>query len=234
MTWSDLPIDLIHYTSSHLPIVDYLRLFVVCTSWNYVLSNDVPNGIQCRPSPWLLLPSEAGEASNSLTFREFTIKEEETSVGCHLRFSSLDSYIIGRRCFGSKDGWLMTLEKEDLQARLFNPLTKAEISFPSLFTIPKDEGTDEECLRDIYFQKIIVSSNDLSGTAIVIYGRTKSLALERLGDQTWVLGPQLPLYAIMHVEQFEDVYYHQEDKRFYTITHFSMVLAFDVNGKNLN
>ncbi|KAH0465178.1 hypothetical protein IEQ34_005281 [Dendrobium chrysotoxum] len=258
MAWSALPIDLLHCIASQLPIIDYLRFSVVCTSWNSVLSNDISNRIQCRPSPWLLLPNEAGEASNTLTFRDFTIKEEEVGVSCHRRFSSLDSYITNRRCFGSKDGWLMTLDKEDLQPHLFNPLTKTEISLPSLFTIPKDQGqmikpqygldgsirffcneiysyfsTDEEGLRDIYFQKIIISSNDLLGTTIAIYGRTKSLALARPGDQTWVLGPQLSLYAMMHADQFEDVYYYKEDKRFYTITHFSMVLAFDLNGQNI-
>ncbi|KAH0466252.1 hypothetical protein IEQ34_006355 [Dendrobium chrysotoxum] len=104
MAWSDLPIDLLRRISSHLSIVDLVRLSVVCTSWNLTLTNYALLGFQCRPSPWLLLPNDNGEASDTLTFYEITIEEEEVSVGCQRRFSSLNSRIYGRRCFGSKDG----------------------------------------------------------------------------------------------------------------------------------
>ncbi|XP_020688749.1 putative F-box protein At4g22660 [Dendrobium catenatum] len=257
MAWNDLPMDLLRCISSQLSIVDLARLSIVCTSWNLTLANYALLGFQCYPSPWLLLPNDVGEASDTLTFYDVTI-EEKADVGCHRRFSSLSSLIYGRRCFGSNDGWLVTLDKIDLQPHLFNPLTKAEILLPSLFTIPKDQGhiiepeyapdgsirffcnevssyftVDEEGLRDIYFHKIIVSSNDSFRTTVVIYGFTKALALARPGDQAWVLGPQLPPYTLKHNEQFEDVYYHDEDQRFYAITHFSMVLSFDLNGQNV-
>ncbi|XP_020673885.1 putative F-box protein At4g22660 [Dendrobium catenatum] len=259
MAWSDLPIDILRCISSYLSIVDLVRLSVVCTLWNLTLTNYALLRFQCRPSPWLLLPNDVGEASDTLTFYDVTIEEEEeVSVGYQRRFSSLSSHIYGRRCFGSKDGWLVTLDKIDLQPQLFNPLTKAELLLPSLFTIPKDHGhiiepkyapdgsirffcnetslyftVGEEGLRDIYFHKIIVSSNDLFRTTVVIYGFTKALALARPGDQTWVIGPQLAPYTLKHNEQFEDVYYHDEDQRFYAITHFSMVVAFDLNGQNV-
>ncbi|KAH0465889.1 hypothetical protein IEQ34_005992 [Dendrobium chrysotoxum] len=184
--------------------------------------------------------------------------KKEGDVDCCIRFSSLDSHIFGRRCFGSKDGWLVTLDQTDLQPRLFNPLTKTEISLPSLFTIPEDQwhrikpqygldghiefyydekhrsfAADAESFRDLYFHKIVLSSNDPFGTAVVVYGLSKLLALAKPSDNAWVLGPQLPPYHIDQFEEFEDVYFHEEEQMFYAITHFSAVLAFDLDGKNV-
>ncbi|KAH0459070.1 hypothetical protein IEQ34_012469 [Dendrobium chrysotoxum] len=256
MAWSNLPVDLLYCISSQLPVVDFLRFSVVCTSWNSAFANNARIRIHFHPSPWLLLPNNTGEASDTLTFWDLTIKEEV--IVCHHHFSSLSGHIFGRRCIGSKDGWLVTLDKKDLQPCIFNPLTKAEISLPSLFTIPEDkyhrmkpeyasDGSielfyNEICpafctyakdFRDVYFQKIVISSNDLLGTAIVIYGYNKLLALTRPGDQAWVLGPHLPPYHTNKHDEFEDVYYHEEEQKFYAITHFSRVLAFDHNGQNV-
>ncbi|XP_020676735.2 probable F-box protein At4g22060 [Dendrobium catenatum] len=248
MAWSNLPIDLLCCISSHLSIVDLVRLSVVCTSWSSTLDNYALLGFQCRPSPWLLLSNDVEEASDTLNFRELTI-EREVVLSFHRRFSSIGSHTYGRRYFGSKDGWLVTLDKIDLQPRLFNPITKAEISLPSLFTLIEpqyapesyirisfneiffDYTTDE--FRDIYFHKFIVSSNDSSGTVVVIFGIRKALALASSEDLTWVLGPTLSPFNTMDEEQFEDVCYHEENQRFYAITNFSMVLAFDLNGQNV-
>ncbi|XP_020676841.2 uncharacterized protein LOC110095579 [Dendrobium catenatum] len=237
MAWCDLTIDLLCCISSHLSIVDLVRLSVVCTSWNFTLPNYALIGIQCRPSPWLLLSNDVRETSDELTFRELTIEEEEAAVSFRRRFSSIGSHIYGRRCFGSNNGWLVTLDKIDLQPRLFNPVTKAEISLPSLFTLIElqyaPDGSMNDSLRDIYFHKIIVSSNDSFGTAVVIYGFKKELALAKLEALTWVLGPQLSPYSTVDDEQFEDVCYHEENQLFYAITNFSMVLSFDLNGQNV-
>ncbi|KAI0518980.1 hypothetical protein KFK09_006419 [Dendrobium nobile] len=249
MAWSDLPIDLLCCISSHLSIVDLVKLSVVCTSWNFTFANYALLGFQCSPSTWLLLSNDVGEASNTLTFCELSIEREEAIVSCHHRFSSIGSNTFGRRCFGSKDGWLVTLDKKDLEPRLFNPITKAEISLPSLFTLIEpqyapngsirisfneiffDFTTDE--FRDIYFHKFIVSSNDSTGTVVVIFGIIKALALASSEDLTWVLGPTLSPYNIEDEEQFEDVCFHEENQRFYAITNFSMVLSFDLNGQNV-
>ncbi|KAI0518975.1 hypothetical protein KFK09_006414 [Dendrobium nobile] len=249
MAWSDLPIDLLCCISSHLSIVDLVRLSVVCTSWSSTLDNYALLGFQCCPSSWLLLSNDVEEASDTLTFHELTIEREDAILSVHRRFSSIGSHTYGRRYLGSNDGWLVTLDKIDLQPRLFNPVTKAEISLPSLFTLIEpqyapdsyirisfneiffDFTTDE--FRDIYFHKIIVSSNDSSGTVVVIFGIRKALALASSEDPTWVLGPTLSPYNTMDEEQFEDVCYHEEDQRFYAITNFSLVLAFDLNGQNV-
>ncbi|PKU66119.1 probable F-box protein At4g22060 [Dendrobium catenatum] len=256
MAWSNLPVDLLYYISSKLHVVDFLRFSVVCTSWNSTFANNAHKHIHFHPSPWLLLPSKKGEASDTLAFWDLTIKEED--IACHHHFSSLNGHIFGRRCISSKDGWLVTLDKKDLRPRIFNPLTKAEISFPSLFTIPDDkyhtikpeyasDGSIELSYKEIcrglctytkyfcnvYFQKIVISSNDPHGTAIVIYGYDKLLALARPGDRAWVLGPQLLPYNTNDHDEFEDVCYHEEEQRFYAITRFSRVLAFDHNGQNV-
>ncbi|KAI0518951.1 hypothetical protein KFK09_006389 [Dendrobium nobile] len=258
MAWSDLPIDLLYCISSHLLVVDFLRFSAVCTSWNSGLDNNALFRIKCCPSPWLCLPSNVGEVSDTLIFYDLTMKKEEGNVNSCLRLSSLGSHIFGRRCFGSKDGWMVTLDKTDLQPRLFNPLTKAEISLPSLFTIPEDQWhrikpqyaldghvefyydekhpsfeADVENFRDLYFQKIVLSSNDPFGTAVVVYGLSKLLALAKPCDHAWVLGPELPPYHIDQFEEFEDVYFHEEEQMFYAITHFSAVLAFDLDGNNV-
>ncbi|XP_020587574.1 putative F-box protein At4g22660 [Phalaenopsis equestris] len=254
MAWSDLPVDLLGSISSHLPIVDFLRFSAVCTSWNSALAINSLIRIQCRPSPWLLLPNNAGEPSDTLTFRDLTIKDSRSS---HHRFSSLSENISGRCCIGSKDGWLVTVDIKDLQPRLFNPITRAEISLPSLLTIP---GTNEHLIKpeyapddsidscingsnsyvtayqkllDVYFRKIVLSSNNSSGTAVVIYRHKKSLALARPGDRAWVLGPLLPTYrGEYYNDEFDDIYYNEEEQMFYVITHFSAMLAFDHNGQN--
>ncbi|KAI0492048.1 hypothetical protein KFK09_026313 [Dendrobium nobile] len=249
MAWCDLPIDLLRCISSHLSIVDLVRLSIVCTSWNFTLANYALLGFQCRPSTWLLLSNDVGEASGTLTFCELTIEREEAIVSFHRRFSSIGSNTFGRRCFGSKDGWLVTLDKIDLQPRLFNPITKAEISLPSLFTLIEPQYAPDGSiriyyneifldftpydLRDMFFHKIIVSSNDSSRTVVVIFGITKALALARSEDLTWILGPQLSPYNTEEEEQFEDACYHEKNQRFYAITNFSMVLSFDLNGQNV-
>ncbi|KAL0922265.1 hypothetical protein M5K25_006238 [Dendrobium thyrsiflorum] len=250
MAWSNLPIDLLHCISSHLPVVDFLRFSVVCTSWNSGLANNAIRRIKCRPSPWLCLPSNAGEFSDTLTFWDLTMKKEDGDVDCYLRFSSLGSHIFGRRCFGSKDGWLVTLDKTVLQPRLFNPLTKDEIYLPSLFTIPKINGIKSSpntpltvmssfiIMKSIHplpqmRKKIVLSSNNPFGTAVVVYGFSKLLALAKPSDHAWVLGPQRPPYHNDQFEEFEDVYFHEEEQMFYAITHFSAVLAFDFEGNNV-
>ncbi|XP_020674423.1 uncharacterized protein LOC110093779 [Dendrobium catenatum] len=249
MAWSDLPIELLCCISSHLSIVDLVRLSVVCTSWTFTLANYALIGFQCHPSPWLLLSNDVREASDELTFRELTIREEDAVLSFRRRFSSIGSHTYGRRCFGSNNGWLVTLDKTDLQPRLFNPITKAEILFPSLFTLIEiqyaSDGSirilDNETffdimaddVRDIYFHKIIVSSNDSYGTAVVIYGIKKKLALAKSEALTWVHGPHLSPYSTEDDEQFEDVCYNQENQIFYAITNLSMVLAFDLNGQNV-
>ncbi|XP_020676825.1 putative F-box protein At4g17565 [Dendrobium catenatum] len=249
MAWSDLPIDLLRRISSQLSIVELVRLSLVCTSWNFTPTNCALLRFQCRPSPWLLLSNDVNEASGTLTFRELTIEGEEAIISFQRRFSSITYNTYGRRCFGSKDGWLVTLDKIELQPRLFNPITKANILLPSLydFIMPQfasDGFIRNSCneilldimsddLRDIYFHKFIFSSNNASGTVVVIYGIKKALALARSEDLTWVLGPQLSFYSTKDDEQFEDVCYHEENERFYAITNFSMVLAFDLNGENV-
>ncbi|XP_020676781.2 putative F-box protein At4g22180 [Dendrobium catenatum] len=249
MAWSDLPIELLCCISSHLSIVDLVRLSVVCISWSSTLDNYALLGFQCRPSPWLLLSNDVEEASDTLNFHELTIEREEAVLSFHRRFSSIGSHTYGRRYFGSKDGWLVTLDKIDLQPRLFNPITKAEISLPSLFTLIEPQYDPESYIRisfneifvyfttdefrDRYFHKIIVSSNDSSGTVVVIFGIRKALALASSEDLTWVLGPTLSPYNTMDEEEFEDVCYYEENQRFYAITNFSMVLAFDLNGQNV-
>ncbi|XP_028554939.1 uncharacterized protein LOC114580704 [Dendrobium catenatum] len=249
MAWSDLPIDILCCISSHLCIVDLVRLSVVCTSWSFTLANYALLGFQCCPSPWLLHSYDVEEASDTLTFYELTIEREEVVVSFHRRFSSIGGHTYGRRCFGSKYGWLVTLDKTDLQPCLFNPITKAEISLPSLFTLINPQYAPDGSirifctdfffdimindLRDKYFHKFIISSNDSSGSIVVIYGVIKQLALARLEDPTWVLGPHLSPYSMEGKQQFEDVCYHEENQRFYAITNFSMVLAFDLNGQNV-
>ncbi|PKU77143.1 Putative F-box protein [Dendrobium catenatum] len=257
MAWSDLPKDLLCSISSQLPIVDFIRFSVVCTSWNYVVANNIILGNGFHPSPWLLLPDEAGEASGTLTFYDIAIKEEG-GLDRHHNLSSLGYHISGHRCIGSNDGWLVTLDKIDLQPRIFNPLTKAEICLPSLFTIPEEQchsimpeyasdgsfetfyneihpqfSTNAKSIHEIYFGKIVISSNDSHGTAIVIHGYRISLALTKPDDQAWELGPQMPYYDTNELEEFEDIFYHKEEQRFYAITHFSMVLAFDLKGQNI-
>ncbi|KAI0518971.1 hypothetical protein KFK09_006410 [Dendrobium nobile] len=249
MAWSNLPIDILCCISSHLSIVDLVRLSVVCTSWSFTLTNYALLGFHCCPSPWLLLSYDVEEASDTLSFRELTIEREEAVISVNRCFSSLGSHTYGRRYFGSKDGWLVTLDKTDLQPRLFNPITKVEISLPSLFTLINPQYAPDgsirisctgfffyimiDDLRDTYIHKFIISSNDSSGIVVVIYGITKQLALARLEDPTWVLGPQLSPYSTEDKQQFEDVCYHEENQRFYAITNFSMVLAFDLNGQNV-
>lgn len=88
--------------------------------------------------------------------------------------------------------------------------------------------------RDAYFRKIVISSEDPSGTAVVIYGYPKLLAFKRPIDRTWVLGPRLPSNHYMNEwEEFDDVYFNEEEQRFYAITHLSAVLTFDLNGQDV-
>ncbi|PKU79492.1 hypothetical protein MA16_Dca000838 [Dendrobium catenatum] len=54
-----------------------------------------------------------------------------------------------------------------------------------------------------------------------------------LEDLTWVLGPQLSPNNTKDKEQFENVCYHEQNHKFYTITNFSMVFSSDLNGQNV-
>ncbi|KAH0465810.1 hypothetical protein IEQ34_005913 [Dendrobium chrysotoxum] len=227
MSYSDLPIDILLCISSHLGIVNYLQFF------------DFPVKLERPPthSPSMILPLKKKKvvpvpivpSLPLIVVSPVVVALAPRNDGLRFTASPLQPSHKGRNITPIPfyhPQRSRAYERTPIWPQRLHHLKKKNEIF-SYFSI------DEEGLHDIYFQKIIVSSNDLFETAIAIFGPAKSLALARPGNQTWVLCPQLPLYAMQHEDQFEDSYYHEEDKRFYTITHFLMVLTFELNRKKI-
>ncbi|PKA53196.1 putative F-box protein [Apostasia shenzhenica] len=245
--WDLLPGDLLRSVVSRLRADDFVRACSVSREWRLVLLKEPQLLSPAQEFPWLLLPSlRVGELPSSCSFLRIPDRRR-----FHLPYLP---EISGRRCVGSKDGWLVTLDLISLQPRILNPLTRAELPLPFLPTeAPGDEvrirrrpdgsiyefwytrfanheGNPPSKFPDLYVKKIALSTVP-TGVTAVICGCVgiNIIALAKPGDDRWSAVPDTPLD-----DYFEDVVYREDDGRFYAVTGHASVLAFNVDGSMIS
>lgn len=117
--WSSLPVELLGLIAKQLRFAqDYVRFGAVCKSWRWVILQR--DGSLCSLLPLLML---AEKEFNDL--REFCCPFIDRMFKLYL------PEIRGKRCWGSSDGWLVTIGS-DFQMCLLNPLTRKQILLPPL------------------------------------------------------------------------------------------------------
>ncbi|XP_074268226.1 F-box protein KIB4-like [Silene latifolia] len=184
--WSSLPLDVLSIIALKLESFEEFFYFsVVCRWWNRA-SSSIKHGWRARPTvPWLLLAENTKENPNCIR-KIFNLNNTKC-------YNLSLPQTFGRRCWGSAYGWIAMID-HDYSVRLFNPITKAEILFPSLETIASysnnfDKNKDSDRLLQLYFTKLIVLKVPRSGqyefVIMVVYDFSKGLAFARHEDESW-------------------------------------------------
>ncbi|KAJ4744482.1 F-box protein family-like [Rhynchospora pubera] len=122
--WNDIPLDLLELLLTHLSLVDSLRLFTVCKSWN--LASDSIH--KAKTWPWLMYQEKLDGTCKLLD--PFTGKEYTTRVG-------LPSSVFPTQMLCSKDGWVIILDAANTML-MVNPLNQYVVKLPFLEEF--DEG----------------------------------------------------------------------------------------------
>ncbi|KAL3534657.1 hypothetical protein ACH5RR_003118 [Cinchona calisaya] len=116
--WSQIPYDIVQMIGVRLDAVeDFLAFSAVCRSWRSIYSTR-----KWTPGPqvpWLMLSDN--ENSNRRSF--FSLYREKV-----YELELPEAH--GRRCWGSNDGWLVTIGS-DLEIHLLNAFTRVRMRLPA-------------------------------------------------------------------------------------------------------
>ncbi|PIA56774.1 hypothetical protein AQUCO_00700847v1 [Aquilegia coerulea] len=202
----DLTVELLEEIASHMDsYLDYMRLRAVCLTWK----SSLPEKPRRLPSqlPCLMFPCDDNHDHHG--FLSMFIGSEGEVYNLELPNTQ------DKLCRGSSQGWLITVEKGP-SVDLVNPLTKARMQLPPIYTFPdvleyQPERVGEEFLvrlvylfteyhnlhidlaamEQTFVQKVILSSSpgtsDKSCIAMAIYGDRSRLAYCKIGDKEWKL-----------------------------------------------
>ncbi|KAL3830773.1 hypothetical protein ACJIZ3_019575 [Penstemon smallii] len=210
--WSELPFELLKLISrlSHF-LDDYVRFGLVCKSWRAALLLKDKNN-SCSLLPLLM----------------FTENENCLRLFCSPFNNRLYQFdlpeIYDRRCWGSSNGWLVTLDAK-YELHLFNPLSSVQILLPSLHKNLKNLTYNPDVSRDRFFKKVVLSSNSSLGNCVVlaIYSYNK-IAFAKPGIESWT-----PLQCSS--TSIQDAIYF--GGKFYVADSSGDVIIFDSNGIHL-
>ncbi|KAK9741309.1 hypothetical protein RND81_03G096800 [Saponaria officinalis] len=189
--WSLLPLDLLAIIAlKSETFEDFYYFSAVCRSWNHAWSS-IKHQWRATPVPWLLLAENTNDNPNHLR-NIFNLGNNK----CY-QFNLPETF--GTRCWGSPYGWLV-MASRDFSIRLYNPITKAHICFPSLETFPNppeyfDTGKQDYphwCLTRFLSKLILLKVSQIGhdhedGEFVImaLYNEKECLAFSRLGDQSW-------------------------------------------------
>ncbi|XP_074287111.1 putative F-box protein At4g22660 isoform X2 [Silene latifolia] len=185
--WSTLPLDLLGDIAMRLETIeDFIYFSAVCQSWNRV-SYLIKHQWRPIPIPWLLLSENT--SNNPHCVRKIFNPSNNKCYKLNLPET------FGTRCWGSDYGWVAMVDR-DLNVRLFNPITKAEIRFPSVETIPDRPPYDKEIdereenyinwiLGMFLIRLIVVKVSETEFVIVILYGDLYKLAFAKHGDQSW-------------------------------------------------
>ncbi|EOY20594.1 Uncharacterized protein TCM_011972 [Theobroma cacao] len=174
-SWSNIIGDILRCIVDKIhSIQDRARMGVVCRSWHALLKDEKIDFPIC-------LMLAAKENSDR---RCFNIDAKKIILELDL------PEIRERRCWGTPFGWLVTLGL-DGEIRLFNPLSRASLSLPSMHTFNHIACYTPEYSRLYLIDKVLLSSSPTSPDAIImiIWGfgmyADKTLAFAKPDDQEW-------------------------------------------------
>jgi hypothetical protein len=198
--WTLLPSELLQLISENLiSISDFVHFRAVCAAWRSASS---PRSRHLPPQlPWLILPRgpdrENADLGSILSVYDLSMSKTHT----------LDlPQINGKRICGSSHGWLV-LEKEK-EVWLFNPITRLQISLPSLSAQPnsfigthsRGNSKDEvlRCGLRFCIRKAILSSSPIEDPdclVMALFQGSWTTAFCRINDACWTtlnLADELP------------------------------------------
>ncbi|KAF6146100.1 hypothetical protein GIB67_033459 [Kingdonia uniflora] len=220
--WAELPPELIGLVLKRLiahDVYDYLSFRAVCHPWRSVASEKHNYaGVSVCKIPWLMM----AEKENS-DVRSFYSLSNNKFYNIHLPEAR------GRRCWGSPDGWLITLGI-DREMHLLNPLTHVQIRLPSQTTFgdqyPEKSSFTSEVVREIFIRKAIQLSTPTSTTngnciVIAIYSQWGKLAIAKPTDKTWTT-LESPFAHYYDVISFKD--------QVYAIDSYGILRICDITG----
>ncbi|XP_074289460.1 F-box protein SKIP23-like [Silene latifolia] len=186
--WSSMPLDILTFIAFKLESFDdFIYFSAVCRSWNCASSSIKHQWRPTTPLPWLLLAENTND--NPSCARKILNLNNNKCYNSNLPET------FGARCWGSPYGWV-AVAKSDHTIQLVNPITNANISFPSLETILNLRDTYAQyftdynsfCLTD-FLRKLVVLEVSHAGrkefVIMIIYQANKYLAFARQGDQSW-------------------------------------------------
>ncbi|KAK9742139.1 hypothetical protein RND81_03G151000 [Saponaria officinalis] len=197
--WSLLPDDIVaDIALKSDSFEDFIQFSAVCQCWNRASSLIKHQWSAKSPVPWLLLAENTRENPNCVR-KLFNISNN--------KFYQLNlPQTFGKRCWGSACGWVAMVDR-DHNVELFNPITKAQISFPSLESMYKCaaamKGSMERCrvedfevkgkyfswFMHIFLNKFLVikvsQGDHYRFVVMILYHYNERLAFARHGDQTW-------------------------------------------------
>ncbi|CAI9099591.1 OLC1v1036439C1 [Oldenlandia corymbosa var. corymbosa] len=178
--WSQLPHDIVESIAVRLDAVeDFLAFSAVCRSWRsfYLIKQWIP-GSQL---PWLML-SDDEKASKKCFFSLYRDKVYETEL----------PEASGRRCWGSSDGWLVTIGS-DMEIHLVNAFSRVRVLLPSATTFQilfnASANWYELIDKAIVIRKPSQSNdsvNEVEFLVMAIYGPFKQLAFAKPGYSSWI------------------------------------------------
>ncbi|XP_027123252.1 probable F-box protein At4g22060 [Coffea arabica] len=212
--WSQLPYDIIQMIAIRLDAVeDFLAFSAVCSSWRsfYVTKKWTP-GPQV---PWLMLSDNKNSNMRSFfsLYRD-KVYELELPEAC------------GRRCWGSSDGWLVTIGS-DLEIHLLNAFTRDQIRLPAASTFQFLFNVAVDWYQLI--EKAILMRKPSQSTAskedfliVAIYGPLRQLAFTKPGYASWITVEESFQYRIMDVACLND--------QIFAISATGTLLVVDINS----
>ncbi|KAF5178086.1 F-box protein [Thalictrum thalictroides] len=187
--WSELPEEIIDLVVKRLPPYpnEVIQFSCVCKSWNTVVNKLKSQRSTIPYAPWLMLAKSKNDKFKKGAIRTFY---------CHSTKRVFNYYLPqakGTRCWGTPYGWLVTLGL-DLNINLLHPLSRLQISLPSLLTFQhqfRGPRVRPQKLCRVFVTKFAFAfdpSSPESGQfplVMAIYGEIRFLAIASPGDEAW-------------------------------------------------
>ncbi|XP_074289808.1 F-box protein SKIP23-like [Silene latifolia] len=185
--WSTLPLDLLGDIAMRLEMIeDFIYFSAVCSTWKRV-SSLIKHQWRPIPVPRLLLSENT--SNNPHCVRKIFNPSNNKCYNMNLPET------FGTRCWGSDCGWVAMVDR-DLNVRLFNPITKSEIRFPSAETIPdrppyveERDGSEEDYINwvlGLFFIRLtVLKVSETEFVIVVLYGDLFQVVFAKNGDQSW-------------------------------------------------
>lgn len=213
--WSQLPYDIIQMIAIRLDAVeDFLAFSAVCHNWrSFYLTKKWTPGPQV---PLLIL----SDNENSIMRNFFSLYRDRV-----YELEMPEAH--GRRCWGSNEGWLVTMGS-DLEVHLLNAFTRVRVRLPAASTFKFLFNVAVDWYQ--FIEKAIVIKKPSQSTAakeefliLAIYGPLRQLAFTRPGYASWITVEESFQYRIMDVAFFND--------QIFALSATGTLLAVDINSQ---
>lgn len=153
-------------------VADFVRFVIVCKYWKNT-ADKLKNKTMFMP--WLILPQLENEDSRKC----YSLSKGDVF---HLYLPECRD----KRCFGSPFGWVLTVGL-DHSVQLLNPLTRRQLSLPSLppSQYPYGKPDHPMDLFRMLVSQFVMSSASSGCVVMVIYHEHYKIAYASPGDEAW-------------------------------------------------